>query len=226
MKLALVGRELTKARALFAPYGKKFTFVETKPDIAVSYGGDGTLMLAEHWYPGVPKVFLRNSRIAKLAHATDNQGVVAALADKKFTIEERMKLDLVVKGVTLTGLNDIVIHNTDPRSAIRYEVCLNGKKCTSEIIGDGIVVSTPLGSTAYYRSITDSYFETGIGLAFNNSTEQADHIVLREDRVIDMTLTRGTAHGYADNQKKFVTLKVGDTARIKKSRHVARLVVL
>jgi len=76
-----------------------------------------------------------------------------------------------------------------------------------EFIGDGLVVATPFGSTGYYRSITDSYFELGIGIAFNNSTEQADSLVVKEQRQIKVLITRGPALLYADNQTKIINLK-------------------
>ena len=92
------------------------------------------------------------------------------------------------------------------------------------MIGDGVVVATPFGSTGYYRSITDSYFETGIGLAFNNSTEQADHVVLSEQRNIEITITRGPAQVYSDNQDEVVTIIEGEKVSIQKSKSLARIV--
>jgi len=95
-----------------------------------------------------------------------------------------------------------------------------------EIIGDGIVVATPsFGSTGYYKSITDSFFEVGIGLAYNNSTEQSDHVVLDENRIISIEITRGPAIIYADNQETSISLNKGDVATIKKSSQTAKIVI-
>lgn len=227
MNILIVGRNKDEAAALFLTQGKAFTLVERDPDIVVSYGGDGTLMESEYRYPGIPKLYLKNSRVAKLAHKDNNQALVAAVAAGKYRIEERTKLEAAAKGIVLTALNDIVVHNADPRYGIRYTACVDAETCSSaEIIGDGIVVATPLGSTGYYRSITDSYFEAGIGLAFNNSTEQSDHIVLRDDRTITMTITRGPAEAWADNQEQRISLAEGDTIRVYKSPDVARLVAV
>ena len=201
-----------------------FTIVSKNPDVVVSYGGDGTLMESEYRYPGVPKLYLRNSRIGKLGHHKDNAAIIDHLAKGEYVISEHIKLEVSKSKKTLTGLNDIVVHNKDPRHAIRYTVSLNGDLMGGEIIGDGVVLATPLGSTGYYRSITDSYFESGIGLAFNNSTEQSDHIVLGENRVVTIEITRGPAVCYADNQKKFLELKEGDAVRVEKSSQVARII--
>jgi len=227
MRIAIVGRSPEDVEVLFAPYASEFTFVHEHPEMVVSYGGDGTLMESEFQFPGVPKIFLKNSRIAKLAQKKDNESIVAHLARGEYEIQERFKLSLTAKGEELVGLNDIIVHNADPRMAIRYNAFVDDKKINAdEIIGDGVVISTPLGSTGYYRSITDSYFESGIGLAFNNSTEQADHIVLSELRTIAIHITRGPAQCYADNQKKVIELLEGDSVTVRRSDKVARLVVV
>jgi NAD kinase len=126
----------------------------------------------------------------------------------------------------LIAINEIIVHNSNPRKAIRYTVHVDDKQIGNEIIGDGIVVATPsFGSTGYYRSITDSFFEVGIGLAFNNSIEQSDHMVLRDNRVIKLNLVRGPADVYADNQESSIELCENESVTIRKSEDTAKIVV-
>ncbi len=227
MKVAVVGQNPEALLPLLAKHSGFFGVVNEgeMPELVMSYGGDGTLMIAEHRYPGVPKVFLKNSRVAKLAHPSkENEAILEHVARGEYRIEEVMKLDATVRGKTLTGLNDIVLHNENPRHGIRYTVALDGTPVHHEIIGDGIVCATPLGSTGYYRSITDSSFETGIGLAFNNSTEQVDHMVLGENRVIEVCMARGPGIVYADNQEEGLPLAEGERVTIRRSASIARLV--
>ncbi len=227
MRVALVSQHMEEAGALLAEQGGFFDVGEQDPEMVISYGGDGTLMLAEHRYPGVPKLYLKKSRIAKLAHQSkENEVILDHVVKGEYTVVEKMKLEVTGKGMTLIGLNDIVIHNENPRFGIRYTVTLDGEPLHGEIVGDGVVVATPLGSTAYYRSITDGLFEMGIGLAFNNSTEQSDHVVLREDRVIRVEIVRGPAVCYADNQEATIPLSVGESVEIRKSSHVARIITV
>jgi hypothetical protein len=47
--------------------------------------------------------------------------------------------------------------------SIRYEIYINGRQVGEEIIGDGVVFQL-LWINRYYRSITDSFFEVGIGV--------------------------------------------------------------
>lgn len=225
MKVLIVSKSQEPVKALLAAHGDFFEIVEKSPDVVMSYGGDGMLLTAEHRYPGVPKLYLKNSRVAKLAHQSkENKEIIAHVARGEYSIEEMMKLEAKAKGKTFIGVNDIVLHNENPRHGIRYTVAIDGVSLRHEVIGDGIVLATPLGSTAYYRSITDSSFETGIGLAFNNSTEQSDHMVLAEDRLVRIEITRGPAICYADNQEESVRLLEGDSVEIKKSAQVARMI--
>ncbi|MDP3975054.1 MAG: hypothetical protein Q8P88_02085 [Candidatus Jorgensenbacteria bacterium] len=201
-----------------------FEVVTETPDMVVSYGGDGTLMKAEHDFPGVPKLPLKGSRICKLCTPLSNEEVLRRVSEGAYTIEELWKLTATQGGRLLTALNDIIIHNSDARHAIRYTLTVNGRSIGSEIIGDGVVIATPFGSTGYYRSITDSFFEVGMGLAFNNSTEQSDHMVLREGSVVKISIVRGPAVVYADNQEDSFTLEDGEAVVVEKSKETAKIV--
>ncbi len=223
MKAILFGAHSHEATELVKKAG--FSLVEKNPDIIICYGGDGTILRAEHEYPGVPKVALRDSRVCKLCSPLTNAEVLKRVKAGKYKKEKVWKLECRAKGKTLYGVNDIVIHNKDPRHAMRYALHIDDVRVGGEeIIGDGVVFATPLGSTGYYRSIADSFFEVGIGLAFNNSTEQADHMVLGEDREIRIRVIRGPATVYADNQVDAVELEEGEEARIVKSKKIATIV--
>lgn len=202
-----------------------FLLVDSAPDLVVSYGGDGTLMRAEAAWPGVPKLILRGSKVCKLCNAFPNEEVLRRVAAGEYIVRDVWKLEAIVGDATMVGLNDVAVHNNDPRHAIRYRLDISGQGSFGhEIIGDGIVVATPFGSTGYYRSITHSFFELGIGLAFNNSTERFDHMVLRDDVVITVSITRGPAAVYADNHTDGKVLHEGDSVVIRKSGSVARIV--
>lgn len=222
VRVSLFGRDAQKAQELVRRAG--FLIAQDNFDFIVSYGGDGTLMQAEHVYPGVPKILLRNSIICKLCSSLPNELLLEQIKEQNYSIEEFWKLEGCAKGQSVFAVNDIVVHNADPRHAIRYELYINEKKIGATIIGDGIVCSTPFGSTGYYRSITDSFFELGIGLAFNNSTEQSDHMVLREESTISLRIVRGPACLYADNQETTIKLDEGDEIIVKKSATNMRLV--
>jgi len=215
MNIILFGRNLEVIRPTIKKLG--FKLVKSKPDFVMSYGGDGTLMQSEHEFPGIPKIILKGSLICKKASHFSNEEVLEKIKTKKFKIKKYFKLGAEANHKKLLAVTDIVVHNKNPRHAIRYKVWINGKEIGKEVIGDGVVIATPFGSTAYYRSITDSFFEIGMGLAFNNSTEQFDHMVLDEMSRIKIKITRGPAVVYADNQENHIDLPVDSEVIIKKS---------
>jgi NAD kinase len=225
MKVFLFGKNSNEILSLVKPFG--FEITDKNPELIFSYGGDGTLIESEFAFPGVPKLLLRGSKICKRCSLLGNEEILKRLAAGQYEIEKRIKLEAAVRGEILTGVNDIMVRNQDHRHAMRYHIWLNNQRINSaenEIIGDGIVAATPFGSTGYYRSITDSFFEIGIGLAFNNSTEQADHMVLPETAEIKLQIARGPAIVYADNQEKSVAVAEGDEVAIKKSTEEFNLI--
>jgi NAD kinase len=223
MKIAITGRKTEEIKSILK--NKKIELVTENPDFVFNHGGDGAFLFAENKYPEVPKLILRENSVCKLCDKRSNSTLINLFFKNKFEIEENIKVEAIIKGKKLTATNDITLHNGDPRHAIRYKAKINGKLLhEKEIIGDGIVVSTPLGSTGYYRSITDSIFYTGIGLAFNNSTEAFDHMVLKEDSIIEIEITRGPAYLFADNQEKKVKINEGEKIQIKKSNKITKLI--
>jgi NAD kinase len=208
------------------------------PEIIASYGGDGTFMKCEKDFPGIPKFILKKSHTTKKGHNLPNEEILEKIARGEYRTEEEIKIEASAKGNPsqiknqfdgarkIIGLNEIIVHNSDPRQAIRYEIFVNGKQIGHEIIGDGVAISTPFGSTGYYRAITDSFFEVGIGIAFNNSTEQSDHMVIKDNSEITVRIARGPAMAYADNHDEEIPLNPGDEIIIKKAKEMAKIVIV
>jgi len=204
---------------------KNINIVKYEPEIIITNGGDGTFLLSESKYQEVPKLILRSNSICKLCVDCSTEGALEKISKGRYRIEETSKIDVIFNDKILTATNEIVVHNGDPRHAIRYDLEIEKYAIRKEnIIGDGIVVSTILGSTGYYRSITDSIFYTGIGLAFNNSTETFDHMVLDEDSKIKVKIRRGPVKIFADNQEEIMEINEGDEILIKKSEVKTRLI--
>lgn len=216
-KFSIVGHDNEKIKQLFVDKG--YFFDEKKPEFVISYGGDGTLLKSEYLYPSLPKLFIKNTKIGKLAQKKENEEIISGFISGKYNIKKIKKIEALINNEEkIIGTAEITLHNSDPRIAIRYKVRIDNEDIHHELIGDGIIVCNSIGSTGYYRSITDSYFEVGIGLAFNNSTEQSDHVVLNNSRHIFITITRGPATIFGDNQEKFFNIKDGDMIELFESK--------
>ena len=223
MRVAIFGRHKKEVEEEIKVLG--FELVEENPEVVISYGGDGTLILSEFHFPGVSKLLLKSSKVCKLCEAFSNEEILKRFKNGNYTTKKLTKLEVSAHGKTLYAINDVIIHNDNPRHAIRYHVDINGERNPKhEIIGDGLVVSTKFGSTGYYKSITGSVFDVGMGLAFNNSTEQVSHMVIEEDSVIKIFITRGPVTVYADNQEESIELKEGDEVVIKKSERSTEII--
>ena len=225
MKVAVVGKE----KKLFEKkLPKDFVIDGKKPQIVFSFGGDGTILYAERLYPGVPKVFVKHSRFCeKCEVASGYKKMFDALRNGKYKIVEEIKLEGTVNGSRkkmLVGLNEVNVCNKTPLRAVRLQLAVNSKVIQKEVVGDGIVVATPFGSTAYFYSITRKSFSRGIGIAFNNSRKPVKPLFVPENSVVKIKVLRGDAVMCADNDRKMFRLKAGDAVTVRKSRLKARLV--
>jgi NAD+ kinase len=204
--------------------GAGFTVVEDAPDVVITYGGDGLLLHSEREWPGVPKLPLRNSRHGKKCEPRTVREALERLARGELVPVRHPKVRAEIGAEFRVGLNDIIVHNSRPISTVRCHVRIDGAAFGGEIVGDGLVVATSFGSTAYYRSITRSVFHVGLGLAFNNCTEPVDHVVLPESAEIRVVITRGPAIVAADNDPNVIPMEEGGEVVIR--RHESDAVIL
>lgn len=191
--------------------------VEEDFELVVAHGGDGTLLRAEREYPGVPKLPLRDARTAPLCRDHGHDRQLDDFLAGRLRIKRLPKLEGLASGGRRIALNDIFVHNRDRSSALRYQVRIDGELYAHEIVGDSVGVATVHGSTAYYRSITHSIFRVGIGLAFSNSTEEVNHLVLPDTAEIAVKIVRGPALLAADNDPALIEIPEGGEAVIRKN---------
>jgi len=219
MKVLLTGRHIDDILPKLADFSD-VEIVDSEPDLVITHGGDGSLLGAEREYPGIPKLPVRDANAAPLcdSHASF-YSLFQDFLDGELEKTELIKIaGFTSNGEMLSGINDVFIHNVDRAGALRYRVMIDGKPYGHhEIIGDGVGVATVHGSTAYYRSITHSIFKIGIGLAFSNSTQLTNHLVLPEETVIVVKITRGPAILVADNGPKSLELNEGDSVEFRKT---------
>lgn len=188
-----------------------------EPEVVISYGGDGTLLYAERVFPGIPKAAVRNSKICNLCSDLSPNDLLAKLVSGEYEVHEYMKLQGESKGVVMIAVNDVIVGSPTVNGTLRVNVYVNGQLCGEEVMGDGVILATPIGSSGYYQSITRSSFQTGIGVAFNNTVDARDHILVSKDSTIEIEIVRGPGVFAIDNGDKYVELDVGDRVLIKRA---------
>lgn len=125
-------------------------------DYAVTLGGDGTMLMASRLLAPreIPVLGVNLGSLGFLAE-TDLTEVFSLLADvitDKFRVEERLMLFVEITGpkgrTTHLALNDCIIHAGASGRVVSVQALINDE-FLADYIGDGLIVSTPTGSTAY-----------------------------------------------------------------------------
>ena len=201
-RVKLMGKNLDDVRPKILARGMEI--VDDNFDLVIAHGGDGTLLWSERDYPGIPKLPLRDARTAPQCQDHSYDKVLDSLLADELEITVLPKLEGIYKDKRLVAVNDIFVHNLERASALRYQVLIDNELYANEIVGDSVGVATVHGSTAYYRSITQSIFRVGMGLAFSNSTEEINHLVISEQSEVAIRVFRGPALIIADNSPEMV----------------------
>lgn len=204
---------------------KEFILDTNFPDIVLSFGGDGTFLLSEYKYPGVPKLFIKHKWDCNKCDKHDFKKMFHYVLKKKYKTIELDKLEVFVNGKKeIVCINDVNLHYIPPR-AVRFSLKVNGNLIDNEVIGDGLVVSTSFGSTGYFSSITGKTFKSGFGIALNNPVQKIK-LIISKSLSIEAKILRGPAVLVADCQDKKLILNDGDVLSVKPSKEKAKAIII
>jgi len=221
MKVKLIGKHLNDISPLLKI--RNFELTNDTPELIIAHGGDGALLDAERVYPGIPILPLRDQETAPLCDKHSYEKQIDDFCTGKTAKTINSKLYSSFNDEEILGLNDIFIHNCNRGRAMRYRVWIDDELYANEIVGDAVGMATIHGSTAYYRSITHSVFKTGLGLAFSNSTEVVNHLVLPEDAIVRVKIIRGPGIMVADNNPDVIEIPEGSEVFIHKAKGKAHI---
>lgn len=126
-----------------------------KSDYIFSIGGDGTFLNTARIVgsKSIPILGINLGRLGFFSEVGPDEyrEFIPRLIKGKFKIIEQVIIKSVYKNVVYYGLNDIVIDKSDSIRMIDTETFYNGEK-VFRCISDGMIVSTPAGSTGYSLS--------------------------------------------------------------------------
>jgi NAD+ kinase len=125
-------------------------------DLALSLGGDGTMLKASRLLAprGIPVLGINMGSLGFLAE-TDPRNAYPFLEKVlagKYRIEERLMLTVSIqsdhRSLDHLALNDCIIHSGNNGRVITISASINDD-FLADYVGDGLIVATPTGSTAY-----------------------------------------------------------------------------
>ncbi|MFZ5553203.1 MAG: NAD kinase [Bacteroidota bacterium] len=137
----------------------KHSEIAGKADVLISIGGDGSMLdtITLIRNSGIPLLGINTGRLGFLSNVSKNEIVQAieSLYQKKYTIEERVLLKVETEkkmfGTANFGLNELTLHRKDSGSMMTIHAYIDDNYLNS-YWADGLIVSTPTGSTAYSLS--------------------------------------------------------------------------
>jgi NAD+ kinase len=173
--------------------------VGTRCDLAIVVGGDGTLLsaaraLAEH---GIPLIGVNLGRLGFLVDISPTEALATLdqILDGRYSAEERhlLRTRIIRKGAAVheqTAVNEVVIHSWNATSMIEIVTSINGAFLNSQR-SDGLIVSSPTGSTAYALSgggpILHPTLKAIVLVPINPHTLTNRPVVVADDSVVEIT---------------------------------------
>ena len=208
-------------------------------DLLIAFGGDGTILhlartVALH---SVPVLGVNLGSLGFMSELEVNElDRLRDLAQGRFTVESRMMLDVSVlregrQVYNNIALNDAVVSKGSIARVVRLDIFTEEGRLT-KVGGDGIIVSTPTGSTGYSMAAGGPIVEpTARNLLLTpicpHSTRSSSY-VLSPEHIITVEAAdanRKFVYLSVDGGKAF-SLKNGDQVRVSTSKYTTRLVRL
>ena len=205
----------------------------TPTDLLIVLGGDGAILRAARHYPGIPILGVNFGQVGFLAIAEQSEwrrAIVRVLEGDYITRDEpTVDVYLVRAGQTAQTpvgwiMNDVVVRSRGP--LLHIEVYLS-HKFLNVYPGDGLIVATPLGSSAYNMAANGPIVLDGVPAVA--LTPISCHSPLKVSLVaplaspIDLVVVRGTEGVLWMDGVETVALDVGDTVEIRESAHRVKL---
>ncbi len=195
-------------------------------DLIIAIGGDGTLLSSarKFGYFGIPVLGINLGNLGFLTDVPPEELTVSIqkILQNNFEKEERFFLEAKINVNKGKGkaLNEVVIHSRNVAQLIEYELFIDDKFVYRQL-ADGIIISTPTGSTAYSLSASGPIIHPtvkGICLLpmFAHSLNSRPLIVDDSSKIQIKVCKKGKASLSLDSHQNHI-LKHGDIITIQKA---------
>ncbi len=215
------------------------TFVgsDFSADFALSLGGDGTLLRTAKRVGrrSIPIIGVNMGRMGYLADImpTEIAAAIESIYAAHYTIVRHALLAVAVNGVLLPddsyALNDVAVLKRDTASMIRIRVSVNGEFLAT-YSADGLIVSTPTGSTAYNLAnggpIIAPTTRTLCLTAVAPHSLNLRPMVIDDDSVVSLTVESRSKNFLLAVDGRSTTLQQGAEIAVQKASHTIAMVQL
>ncbi|MEG6565847.1 NAD(+)/NADH kinase [Thermoanaerobacterium saccharolyticum] len=231
--------EVVAQKIGFFEYGKSGTEIFENSDFIVALGGDGTILNVARQCASfsTPILGVNLGHLGFLAEV-DAENVVEAvekIVNDEFFIDKRMMLEASIikenmEAVNLIALNDIVVTRGSFSRMVKLKVFVN-EQYVNTYLADGIIISSPTGSTAYSLSaggpIVYPNLELFIITPICPHTLHSRSIIVSEKDKVKLVIVGENQDVMAttDGQQGY-KLNSGDTIYVKKSNRYTNLIRL
>jgi NAD+ kinase len=211
--------------------------IPTKVELIIVLGGDGTLLRAAR-LPGIYQVPILGVNLGDLGFLTeipvsDLFPVLEQIFKHEFVVDERLMLYTRIKreGEIVSShhnLNDIVINKGVMARIIKLDTFINGQYVNT-FLADGLIISTPTGSTAYSMSAGGPIlYPSTKGLIITPicpHTLTNRPIVIPDNFQIEVRLKSENEDVYITyDGQQYYPLRYDDSVELCKSEHSIRLI--
>lgn len=206
--------------------------------IAIVVGGDGTFLGAARFYAllDIPLLGINIGRLGFLAqlNPTAIESGIQKFIDGKFVIQERLMLKAFNEDkeneVIFTALNDMVVKGGSVSRTAQLFLYINGKH-VCDYIADGLIISTPTGSTAYTLSaggpvvVAELEAMVIVPICPHSLTTRPIVIPAGEEITVKIEIDTDKVFLTADGQEN-AELKNTDIIHIQQSDHKAKIILI
>jgi hypothetical protein len=184
------------------------TFESQHKNMVISYGGDGTLLKTFHENPDKCIIPIRDYGRCEKHKNLLNEIIGVSTSELKYELKQ--KLGDLIECDNEKAMSEIQVISADPTQCLRFNVSINNKKFMENVIANGIILSTTIGATGYFKSVARTIFREGYGLGFICPTYGINNIILKSTDWVDIEFIRsGKAHICWDNLIEEIDIEEG-----------------
>lgn len=223
---------MERLKALLASKGVEFSLLDIDSlqsgfDFVFVIGGDGTILKAARFYSkyGCPIFGINLGRLGFLSQTSlENLSTsVEHILNSEYIVEKRMML----RANNNVALNDFVIKGDLSTRTSRFALAINDK-FVCEYLADGIIISTPTGSTAYNMAaggpvLAPDVDAIAIAPICPHTFSARPIVVSADDEIKILPLHNNTYTVSADGQ---IVFSISSELVIKKAEYRANLALL